>query len=72
METIEIVLTPEQQRVLDGLFNPFVSARSSGEGADVHACVIRDDNLVETYIIAADGSYTRERLNGFGQGWSEV
>lgn len=72
MATIEHHLTPEQQDVLDGLFNPFVSARSSGEGADVHACVIRDDNLVETYVIAADGSYTCERLNGFGQGWSEV
>lgn len=72
MATIEHHLTPEQQDVLDGLFSPFISARPSGEGADVHACVIRDDNLVETYIIAADGSYTCERLNGFGQGWSEV
>lgn len=72
MATIEHHPTPEQQEVLDGLFNPYVPARSSGEGADVHACVIRDDNLVETYIIAADGSYTCERLNGFGQGWSEV
>lgn len=72
MATIEHRPTPEQQEVLDTLFNPFVPARSTVEGADLEAYVIRDDNLVELYVISADGSYRCERLNGFGQGWSEV
>lgn len=72
MATIEHHPTPEQQAFLDTLFNPFVPARSTVEGADLEAYVIRDDNLVELYVISADGSYRCERLNGFGQGWSEV
>lgn len=72
MATIEHHPTPEQQRVLDDLFDPYVPARSSGEGADLMVYSIRDDTDVKLYVISADGSYTCERLNGFGQGWSEV
>lgn len=72
MATIEHHPTPEQQSVINSLFDPYVPARSSGEGADLMVYSIRDDTDIALYVISADGSYRCERLNGLGQGWSEV
>ena len=74
---IHIEPTDEQWAALDhiyGGYTPFVAVITDEHGqpsGSLYAERIVDDNEIQLYTIAPDGSYTYEELEGLGYGWTK-
>ncbi|ANE05511.1 hypothetical protein [Corynebacterium crudilactis] len=76
MSNLQIVinLTEQQAEKLKTLHSPYINCDDIVAGKDQTASInvleVIDDMEVNSYTLNPDGTYTKEQLNDFGQGWS--